>query len=141
MYGDEARDKTSIRKLLKNFASRAYREPVSDGEIDRYAKLVFSLLGDTQPKFSGNIRDLSFKAYQGKWGKLPDFDKLKPFKQGTLRAGWWTSGLQGCRNSTASFTGKLEASEKGEYEFEIASDDGCRVLVGEKKVVEHDGSA
>ena len=140
LYGDGSRDKASIRKLLQNFASRAYREPVSGKEVDRYASLVHSLLGDAKPKFSGSIRDLSFQAYQGKWGKLPDFSKLKPIKEGSLAGGLVDIRVAGLPEFySILFAGKLEAPEKGVYEFEIASDDGCRVLVGGKKVVEHDG--
>ena len=37
------------------------------------------------------------------------------------------------------FTGKISAPKAGNYVFEIASDDGARVLVGKQKAIEHDG--
>jgi hypothetical protein len=37
------------------------------------------------------------------------------------------------------FEGKIDAPKAGEYTFEMASDDGARILIDGKKVVEHDG--
>ena len=37
------------------------------------------------------------------------------------------------------FTGKLNAPKAGEYVFEIASDDGARIKIGDKIAIEHDG--
>src|SRR5262249_265084 len=39
------------------------------------------------------------------------------------------------------FTGKLEAPADGSYSFYLASDDGARVSIDGKKVVEHDAVA
>lgn len=78
------------------------------------------------------------KVYFGSWDKLPDFDQLKVDKAGT------TSGLDlklAGRDSdfAMTFEAYLPVSAAGEYEFFLSSDDGSRLKIDDKKVVEYDG--
>ncbi len=140
LYGDGQQDKETITTLLQEFASRAYREPVAKKEVRRYVDLVQSLLGDTKPKFKGGLQDLGFKAYKGKWTNLPDFEKLEPAKEGVLPGGLVDINAPGWQEYySILFTGTILAQVDGTYEFEIASDDGCRLLVDGNAVVGHDG--
>jgi hypothetical protein len=141
LYGTGPPDSKNIDPLLLAFAQRAFRRPVSVSEVAPYAALVRAQLKPTDEKpVTSAIRDLTFKAYAGSWSKLPDFSKLKPIKHGKL-----PSGLLDLRPANLPehfgmlFEGKLDAPKMGEYEFQIASDDGSRVLIDGKKVLEHDG--
>ncbi len=76
--------------------------------------------------------------YFGSWDKLPNFDEMKPDKTGT------TSGfdlkLAGRDSDFAmTFEAYLPVSIAGEYQFFLSSDDGSRLIVNGKQVVEYDG--
>ena len=96
---------------------------------------------ENKARSGGTIEDLTFKSYHGgKWDKLPDFEQLKPVRKGTL-----TDGLVDIRPAQAKeyfglvFEGNLKVEKAGEYEIHMASDDGARVRINGKTIVEHDG--
>ena len=140
LYGTGPAEQADVKMLLRDFATRAYRRPVTASEVAPYVKLVRSLMADLKAKPLGAITDLKYKVYRGKWNKLPEFDDLKPIAQGSL-----TDGLLDIRPAKLAehygmvFEGKLKVPVDGEYTFEIASDDGSRVLIGGQKAVGHDG--
>jgi len=85
------------------------------------------------------LTSLHFKMYLGDWKQLPDFSKLPLFREGELD-GLVEIKLDDYKNQFGLvYTGKLEAPKDGEYTFYIAGDDGVRLLMNGKKVVEHDG--
>jgi len=86
------------------------------------------------------FRDLKFQLFLGRWKNLPDFKALTPHREGDIQDGLVQLKLDDYKNEFGVvFTGKLEAPKKGSYRFNLASDDGSRLFVDGKKVVEHDG--
>lgn len=86
------------------------------------------------------LTSLHFAMYLGDWKKLPDFSTLKPFREGELD-GLVEIKLDDYKNQFGVvYTGKLEAPREAEYTFQIAGDDGVRLLIDGKKVAEHDGT-
>ncbi len=86
------------------------------------------------------LKDLKFALYLGKWEKLPEFAKLKPHREGVIADNLIDIKLDDYKNEFGVvFTGKLTAPRKGSYRFSIAGDDGVRLLVDGKMVVEYDG--
>lgn len=86
------------------------------------------------------LKDLKFSMYLGDWKKLPDFSKLTPHREGTLDDNLIQVKLDDYKNQFGVvYTGKIVAPKKGNYRFFIASDDGSRILINGKKVVEADG--
>ena len=144
LYGAESAEKLSssaeIEKLLVAFAQRAYRRPVTSTDIQPYATLVRQIIDSSSNLKSGAIQNLTYKSYPGSWTKLPQFSALSPSKQGVL-----SGGLIDLRASQREemygivFEGKLEVEQSGEYQFQIASDDGSRLLIDKNVIVEHDG--
>ncbi|MFT5525181.1 MAG: hypothetical protein ACI9HK_003148, partial [Pirellulaceae bacterium] len=142
LYGVGAIELKDIEGFLLAFAERAFRRPVSVAEVAPYVDLVLSQLpnADADKADAVAIKDLNYKSYKGSWSNLPEFDKLEPVGQGAL-----VGGLIDIRPANIQehygmvFEGKLKAKQAGEYEFQIASDDGSRVIIDGKKVVEHDG--
>lgn len=82
-----------------------------------------------------NVR---FKYYEGSWQQLPDFGKLKPVLEG---------GATGINVSPAKrrdqfglrFEGYFQIPKDGEYTFHLGSDDGSRLLINNKVVVDVGG--
>ena len=86
------------------------------------------------------LKELTFKLYLGSWKKLPDFSKLTPHREGSVPDNKIQIKLDDYKNEFGVvFTGKLTAPTKGPYRFCLSSDDGARILVDGKEVVEHDG--
>jgi azurin len=86
------------------------------------------------------ITGLKFQMYLGDWSKLPDFSKLQPHREGEIEDNLIQLKLDDYKNQFGVvYTGKVKARKDGEYTFAITSDDGTRLLVNGKKVVEADG--
>ena len=140
LYGSGSGKEEEIRRLMMDFAARAFRRPVPPELVEPYVQLVLQQKVEPVVTLQGGIQDLGYRVYKGLWEKLPDFDSLKPVAQGKLPKGLMDIGVSGMKEQFGMvFTGKLNAPKAGIYTFEIASDDGARVLVGGKKAIEHDG--
>jgi plastocyanin len=86
------------------------------------------------------LKDLKFALYLGAWQELPDFSKLTPHREGDVADQLIAIKLDDYKNEFGVvFTGKINAQRKGNYRFYIAGDDGVRLLVDGKMVVEYDG--
>lgn len=140
LYGSEKFTDTEIQQLLLKFANRAFRRPVTKEEIQPYVDLVLARLHTSPELPAGGIQNLKFKAYEGKWTKLPLFDELKPIQSGDL-----AEGLVDIRVAEKNehygivFAGLLDVKRDAEYEFKLASDDGARILIDGQRVIDHDG--
>jgi len=87
-----------------------------------------------------DLDDLEYRFYRDSWDRLPDFDQLKP--ETVARA---DRPLFDIRYATRPdhfgfvFTGILKVPADGEYTFRIDSDDGSRLTLNGKPVLEYDG--
>ena len=81
---------------------------------------------------------LDYAYYEGDWQALPDFDALRPVSEG--RCASFDPAMAGCANSFAMrFLGRFKAPRDGQYTFHIGSDDGSRLSIDGRKVVDCDG--
>ena len=90
--------------------------------------------------FGPGLTDLKFQLFLGDWKMLPKFSELKPHREGAVEDNFVQLKLDDYKNQFGIvFTGKLNAPKDGEYFFQLASDDGARVSVDGKQLVDNDG--
>ena len=84
---------------------------------------------------------LRYEYYEQKFSKLPDFSGLKPKAKGLTKG--ISLNLPGTKVRPDSFavryTGELAIEKKGKYRFWLKSDDGSRLLIDGKKIIDVDG--
>jgi plastocyanin len=86
------------------------------------------------------LEDLTYALYLGSWERLPDFSALKPHRQGALPAGKVGWKFDDYKNQFGCvFRGRLSVEKKALYRFYLASDDGARLWVDRKQVIDNDG--
>ena len=95
----------------------------------------YLLQGSKGRVVSGTV---NYSAFQGKWEKLPDLDKLKPKTTGVVSG--LDLGVAGRRNDYAiRFHGLWKVDRDDTYKFAISSDDGSRLIIDGKTVLDNDG--
>ena len=82
---------------------------------------------------------LRFKYYEGRWEKLPDFGNLKIKGNGRCYSFDLKEARQREEFYGVVFSGFLKLKKKGEYTFYTISDDGSKLYVDGKLVVDNDG--
>lgn len=88
-----------------------------------------------------DLSEVKYRYFEGTWERLPDFDTLPQVATGNL-----TSLFLDIRprkrdvNFAFVFEGVLNVPQDGEYTFFMDTDDGSRLTVGGKKVLEKDAS-
>lgn len=88
----------------------------------------------------GGLKDLKFALYLGNWQLLPDFSKLKPHREGLVPNNLIEIKLDDYKNEFGVvFNGKLTAPRKDLYRFYLTGDDGVRIKINGKTVVQYDG--
>ncbi len=84
------------------------------------------------------MKGLQYEYYEKDLPELPEFDRLKPDATGVAD----TISLKPARRKDGfalRFTGALTAPTAGEYKFYLESDDGSRLFIDGKMVVENGG--
>ena len=77
--------------------------------------------------------------YQGAWDRLPDFGSLQPAT--VDRAETFDLGPYRGKNTFAlRFTGYVDVPADGIYAFSVLSDEGSRLWIGDRLVVDNDGA-
>ncbi len=87
-----------------------------------------------------DIEELAYRYYRGAWETLPRFDELKAESQGKLPRGLFDLSST-TRDSDYGFvfSGSLVVPTDGHYTFTVDSDDGSRLTIAGKQVLEYDG--
>jgi alpha-L-fucosidase len=81
---------------------------------------------------------VKFSYYEGNWDKLPDFSTLKPKKEGVVPT-FVLTPKEDINHFGFTYTGFIKVPEQGIYGFYSESDDGSRLYIGDKLVVDNDG--
>ncbi len=88
----------------------------------------------------GTESGLRFRGYEGSWNALPDFEELDPVADGVVEIpteeAYRTADGE---NYGLRFQGFIKIPADGLYTFYTSSDDGSRLSIGEKLLVNNDG--
>jgi hypothetical protein len=80
----------------------------------------------------------SYSYFEGNWDQLPDFSKIKANANGTAPA-FDLSVARRDNDYGILFEGAFSVATPGNFRFTTTSDDGSRVLIDGKRVVNNDG--
>jgi mono/diheme cytochrome c family protein len=87
-----------------------------------------------------DLDDLRYRFYRDTWDHLPDFAALKPEESGDLPRGLFDLAPRSRDDAFGFvFEGTLLIPSDGGYTFYLDSDDGSRLIVADKAVIEYDG--
>lgn len=128
----------SLAEFLKDpWRSRpSHRMPGFNLSNDEARDLAAFLVGDVDVR--PRKPNLRFAAYEGAWNSVPNFDELKPYKQGEA-AGLDLNVAGRENNFGVRFEGFLNLNRAGHYTFHLGSDDGSVLLVDGRKLTDSDG--
>ncbi len=105
-------------------------------EIDSEFRSKFLLTSGA----GSDLIELKYRYYRDTFLKLPDFDSLKPEREGEITKPYFDITVRD-RNQAFGlvFTGVLLVPKEGEYTFYLDSDDGSRLILDDKPILEYDG--
>jgi len=85
------------------------------------------------------INSLKYSYYEGEWDNLPNFESLNPLKEGkTFRVDLDSFPIKE-EYFGILFTGEMKILETGDYTFFLSSNDGSRLYIDDKLVIDNDG--
>ncbi len=127
-----------LTSFLKNPHSvrPAGRMPAMHLNDEEIRDLASYLLKGSEPTPSNP--NVQFKTYLGNWNNLPEFEKLQPASEGKCEGFDLTVAGQ-TNNFAVRFDGYIKILKEGLYRFHLGSDDGSRLLIDGKVVVDVDG--
>ena len=111
-----------IARAFKNGYKPSYKTEVT---IDIY-----------DPKVNG----LNYTYYEGAWEKLPDFTKLKPKRKGVLTTPDLLYIGNKANKYALKFDGCLYIDKENLYTIYLTSDDGSKLFIDNKLVIDNDGA-
>jgi hypothetical protein len=82
---------------------------------------------------------LGYKYYVGSWNMLPDFAKLKPVKTGKVYKVGLNEFSDLGNQFGIVFIGKIQIKLDGEYSFFLSSNDGSKLWIDNKEIIDADG--
>ena len=83
---------------------------------------------------------LHYSYYEGQWDVLPEFGKLQPVRSGIAGKDFDINKLPRPTNFGALLEGYIDIQKEGYYIFTLDSDDGSRLFLGDKLLIDYDGT-
>jgi len=116
--------------------ARAFKEGIGD---NRLMVVEFKKLEPRKSLKAADMKSgLYYRIYHGEWSELPDFEKLTAKKSGVIKWIGLPPGVPEDRFAVY-YRGYIEAPRDGVYTFYTRSDDGSRLYIGNRLVVDNDG--
>lgn len=92
-----------------------------------------------QPTVGKGRPGLQYAYYEGKWDSMPRFDALTAIKQGRTSSPILDSLPTRANEYGLRFTGCIDIPETGVYSFYTISDDGSKLYIDDRTIVDNDG--
>jgi alpha-L-fucosidase len=123
-------------KVTTTVTARCFRDgkPVSGPVSATFTKVTPAPATDVE----GIVNGVRYLYFEGDWDVLPDFTKLKVVKSGTL-ANFDLSPRTQPEYFGLEYSCYVNVPEDGVYSFFVASDDGTRLFVDNKLLIDNDG--
>ncbi len=132
-------DRIAYERQIKDLEKKrdAVQAEVREVENEYRAK---ALKSERDGLHHNDLDDLEYRFYRDTWNRLPDFSTIKPEDTGRLPRRLFELTPR-TRNEAFGFVFEafLIVPEAGSYTFYLDSDDGARLTVDGKKVIEYDG--
>jgi predicted phosphodiesterase len=90
-------------------------------------------------RIKGDIKGMAFNYFEGEWEKLPDFSTLQPNKKGISQQVNLTEIGHREDNFSIVLEGFIDIPKTGLYTFYLQSDDGSKLYLNGKLLIDHDG--
>jgi alpha-L-fucosidase len=117
-------------------AARCFRDGVAVSETARES--FTKVKPEEAVEIHGSTSGIRYDYFEGSWDSLPDFGRLTALRNGTQR-NFILPPQRSLVNYGVVYTGYVRILEDGVYTFYTASDDGSRLYLGGKLVVDNDG--
>ncbi|MFC1758382.1 PA14 domain-containing protein [Planctomycetota bacterium] len=79
----------------------------------------------------------AYTVYRGSWQRLPNFDELKPAREGNAES--ITASVGEREHFGLRWEAQFAIPESGRYQFHLGADDGARLFIDGKMVIDNDG--
>ncbi|MBX2842442.1 MAG: chitobiase/beta-hexosaminidase C-terminal domain-containing protein [Flammeovirgaceae bacterium] len=123
-----------VELKVKSFSKRGKQNAIAIGNFE---------VGETLPAKKklkkAQSGGLHYSYYEGQWDSLPNFELLKPVKEGHIDENFNLESLPKQENFACVFDGFLKIDEEGYYIFALDSDDGSSFYLGGRKIMEYNG--
>ncbi len=130
--------KSDGKIVLTNSAEISARCFRNGKPVSAVAKDIFTrVVPEASLKVENPEPGVSYKYFEGKWNKLPDFSSMKSLKEGTV-PNFLIIDEKVSDNFGIEYSGFIRIPADGVYNFFTSSDDGSRLFIGEKLVVDND---
>ncbi len=126
---------TSLAAFLKatHQVRPSGRMPVFNLNDQQFRDLAHYLVKDVSIE-----PNVNFAAYHGQWGNIPNFNELKPAAEGAC-GGLDLGVAQRTNDFGVRFRAQWNVAQVGKYRFHLGSDDGSRLIIDGKTIVDNDG--
>ena len=108
-------------------------------KVDVTLKLATLLTAIPLDSAPGEPGGLQYQNYKGKWDNLPDFDKLDIAEKGKAKSVSIPANLAGKDHFGLRFRGFIRVPREGVYTFYCGSDDGSRLAIAGRVLVDNNG--
>lgn len=108
-------------------------------KIDVRVKLTTLMAEISLESPPGKPGGLHYESYKGNWSSLPDFDKLETVEKGKSKSVSIPKSLAGKEHFGLRFRGFIRVPRDGIYTFYAGSDDGSKLLIGGRVLVDNNG--
>jgi len=107
---------------------------ISETAVAKFEKVLPASATNVTPVGQG----IGFSVYDGKWSELPDFNSMKASTTGVAKS-FDLGSRKGTEEYGFVFDGLIRIPADAIYTFYISSDDGSKLFIDDKLLIDNDG--